>query len=75
MSAFPAPIKVAPNSTRWRLSALERYEAAVCGEPEPPPRTSENERFLTVRQVAARYGTSTPSVWRWAAESRKAEAA
>lgn len=74
MKSFPQPIKLSSNMTRWRLSDLESHEAALCGEPEPPRRPPESERYLTAKQVADRYGMSTVSVWRWSAEARKAEA-
>ncbi len=62
---FPSPIKLSAGSTRWRLSSLEAYEAACAGRSEPKPRNAVDERYLTVKQVAVRYGASVPTVWRW----------
>ncbi len=70
----PQPVKIGDGCTRWRLSDLERYEAARAGEQEPSPRKPEDERYLSVKQVADRYGASVPSVWRWCAQSRNSEA-
>lgn len=39
--------------TRWRLSDLEKAETQMRGEPEPPTRSAEDERYLSVKQVAA----------------------
>lgn len=62
---FPAPIKLGPTTTRWRLSDLEQYEAAAAGDPAPAHRNAEDERYLPVKAVAARYGTHVATVWRW----------
>lgn len=62
---FPSPIKLSAGSTRWPLSALEAYEAACKGQSAPHPRNTAEERYLSVKQVAARYGASVPTVWRW----------
>ena len=63
---FPRWIHLGPNCTRWRLSDLEAYEARCSGGPEPLARSPENERYMSVRQVAERYETSVPTIWRWA---------
>lgn len=66
---FPHPIKIAPNSTRFRLSDLERFEAECAGEQPPPQRSAADERYLTVQQVAERYSASRPTIWRWINEA------
>jgi len=71
MKPFPQAVKLSLGMTRWRLSDLEAYEAAACGEPAPEPRPSDRERYLSAKQVAERYGCSTVSVWRWSAASRE----
>jgi len=68
---FPTPSKFSGGSTRLALSRLESYEARCAGEPEPAPRDSRNERYLSVKQVAERYGVSVATIWRWCQESRK----
>lgn len=68
MKTFPNPIKLSPGATRWRLSDLERYEAAARGE-SVRPRDPASERYLTVKQVAIRYSASVPTVWRWVRNS------
>jgi len=68
---FPEPIRLGENTTRWRLSDLERFEAAAAGEPVPRRRDPADERYLSVRQVADRLGSSIPSIWRWTAEARQ----
>ncbi len=72
---FPSPIQLGPSSTRWRLSDLEAYEAQCAGDPSPPRRSSEHELYLDVKQVAARYSSSAPTVWRWVRNGRKQEVA
>ncbi|MGQ7242941.1 helix-turn-helix transcriptional regulator [Salinicola sp. V024] len=32
--------------------------------------TMENQKFLSVKQVATRYGVSVPTVWNWARDGR-----
>lgn len=68
---FPLPVRLGVQATRWRLSDLETYEARIAGEPDPPPRDRASDRYLSVRQVADRYGASVPSVWRWTAQARQ----
>jgi predicted DNA-binding transcriptional regulator AlpA len=63
-SKFPQPVKF-ESCTRWPLSALEAYEAQSQGRPAPKPRPSEEERYLSVRQVAERLGVAVATVWRW----------
>lgn len=67
---FPTPHRL-QGSTRWRLSEILAYEAAKVGEPAPalPP---EQERYLQDRQVAARFGVSRNTVWRWCREAAHA---
>lgn len=67
VTKFPVPVRFGERAIRYRLSDLERYEAALAGEPPP-----ENlaERYLTTREVADRLGVSVPSVWRWACTAR-----
>ncbi|WP_148045577.1 hypothetical protein [Salinisphaera orenii] len=70
---FPSPTKLAPNCSRWPLSALEKYEADRLGyqhESRPPDR----EIYLSDIQVAARYNVSRNSVWRWAREGAEVAA-
>lgn len=68
---FPQPRKIG-HATLWRLHDLQRYEALCSGEAEPAEPLPESERFLTVKQVAARYGKSPVTIWRWAQASRTA---
>lgn len=68
MESFPTPVRLSAGATRWRLSDLEAYEAACAGEAIPERRNAENERFLSARQVAHRYGASVPTVWRWCSQ-------
>ena len=75
MTRFPAPLQLGPSSTRWRLSDLEAYEAHCSGDPCPPRRSSEDERYFDVKQVAARYSSSPATVWRWVRNGRDQEAA
>lgn len=65
---LPQPAKFSRGCTRWPLSALEAAEAQARGEVRP--RASEREVYLSVKQVARRYGVSVPTIWRWCAESR-----
>lgn len=69
MQNFPTPRQLGANCTRWPLSELLAYEAARDGK-EPRKLDPEQERFLSVRQVAARYAASVTTVWRWARESQ-----
>lgn len=69
---FPQPIRLGPRVPRWRLSDLEAFEAACRGQPAPEPRDGTRERYLTAEQVAERFAASINSVWRWAAEARRA---
>lgn len=62
---FPTPVKFSDGCTRWVLSDLEAFEALRLGRPIPPRRSSEDERYLSARQVADRLGTSTSTIWRW----------
>ena len=62
---FPAPVKLSPRCTRWRLSDLESYENQQL-DGKPSVATSPDERYLTDKQVAARYGVSRQTPWRWA---------
>lgn len=66
-SSFPKPERIGTGCTRWRLSELLAYEAARDGK-APPAVPPERERYLSARQVAARYDASVTSVWRWARE-------
>jgi len=65
-SLFPHPYHMGPgrSCTRWRLSDLLAYEAASTGE-TPPALAPLEERYLSVKQVAERYGASVPTIWRW----------
>lgn len=65
MQNFPNPQRLGVNCTRWALSDLLRYEAARDGK-QPPTLDPGQERYLSARQVAARYNASVTSVWRWA---------
>lgn len=68
---FPAPVSLAPGSTRWRLSDLMRWESARAGEPAPAIDRA-SDQYLTDRQVAARLGVARQSIWRWCAVARGA---
>lgn len=74
ITLFPEPVRLGANMTRFRLSAIERYERACAGEPEPEPRASVDERWLRVTDVAKRLHCSTPTVWRRVVEAREARA-
>lgn len=65
--SFPKPRTLGVNCTRWALSDLLEYEARRDGK-EPSMLAPEQERYLSARQVAARYDASVTSVWRWARE-------
>lgn len=71
---IPPPFKPSPHATRWALSSLERAEAEARGETPPPPRGAD-EVFLNVREVAARYGVSVPTVWRQVQATRRRQRA
>lgn len=66
---FPGPRKVAGNCTRWALSELLEYEARREGK-EWIRLAPEAERYLSAGEVAARYGASVTSVWRWARNAK-----
>jgi predicted DNA-binding transcriptional regulator AlpA len=68
MIPFPRPVRLARNSTRWRLHDLIVYEAACSGAPIPE-HDPATDRYLTDREVAARYGVSRVAPWRWARAS------
>lgn len=63
MATFPPAVRLGPATTRWRESDLLAFE----GVPEIP--ASAASRYLRDVEVAARYGVSRQTVWRWAAES------
>lgn len=65
---FPAPVKLGPSTTRWRLSDLARWEAAQASAPIEAP---AQDAYLTDRDVAARYGIGRVTVWRWAREGAR----
>lgn len=67
---FPTPIHLGPCATRWRLSDLERFEAACSSRSVASLRDALEERYLTVKEVSARYGASVSTVWRWVRESK-----
>ena len=72
MQHFPEPVRLSRNTTRWLLDDLEQHEAHLEGrvhEPGSSPKT-----YLSVRQVADRYGVSVCTVWRWAAATTRAAA-
>lgn len=69
-ATFPAPVKLSPGSTRWRLTELAGYEAALTGT--APAQVAES--YLTVAQVAKRYGVSVATIWRWSAAGQSAAA-
>lgn len=73
MATFPQPHKLGANFTRWALSELLAFEAARDGK-EPPATAAADERYLNVKQVAARYQAGTTTIWRWADEARKVAA-
>lgn len=62
---FPEPVRLTGKITRWRESELCEFDGS-----EPPA----TERFLSVKEVAQRYGVTTASIWRWQASSRKGAA-
>lgn len=61
---IPTPYRL-NGCTRWRLSELESAEAALTGDLEANNRKPVDDRYLSVKQVAARYSVSIPTVWRW----------
>jgi predicted DNA-binding transcriptional regulator AlpA len=64
---FPLPGRMGPRQTRWRGSDLLRWEQ------EKGFDTSDQDiagRFLTIREVCARYSLSPATVWGWCARSR-----
>lgn len=65
MTTFPKPSRLGTNCTRWALSDLLKYEAAQLGE-SAPDILPESERYLTVKEVAARFSVGKTTVWRWA---------
>lgn len=65
MPTFPKPHKLGAGSSRWALSELLAYEARRDGK-QPPTLPPEQERFLSVKQVAKRYNAGVTTVWRWA---------
>ena len=56
---FPPGRKIGPNSRRWTPEELVAWEQSRGIQMAPPA------GMLDVRQVATRYGTSVPTVWRW----------
>ena len=73
MLHFPTPTKISSGSTRWQLQELLAYEAAIEGRPAPILRPEENQ-FLNVQEVALRYASSVPTIWRWCREARSRRA-
>lgn len=65
MQSFPKPVRIGGHCTRWLQSDLERYDAA-CGGKQSPQVDPDRECYLSARRVAARYGTSISTIWRWA---------
>lgn len=57
---------------RWPLSELEKAEAEARGAPPPEPRNPADERYLSDKQVAQRYGVSRTTVWRWSEKAAEA---
>ena len=57
---LPRP-KYFKRERRWRLSELLVYEAALAGEPPPPPLSPEQERWLTAAQL--RHRLSVSDMW------------
>jgi predicted DNA-binding transcriptional regulator AlpA len=41
---FPAPFKITPRVTVWRLSAVRAYIQAKCAETQAPPAPSSSPR-------------------------------
>jgi len=70
MVSFPQPVSIGDSTKRWRLSDLRRYEAARSGVESSAP--ADEERFLSDKQVAERYGVARGTVWRWAAGDKAA---
>jgi len=68
--AFPKPIRISANCARWRLSELLRFDADLEGR-EPVQLSEEQERYMSARDVARRYGVSTASVYRWATRTER----
>lgn len=64
--AFPKPYKL-HGATRWRLSDILGYEAARLGRPAVELEPDE-ERYLSDKQLAERFGVTRGSIWRWARE-------
>ena len=71
---FPQPLTI-NGTTMWRVHDLAVYEAKQMGKPLPPEPAPEQEQFIRVKAVAARYNTHPTTVWRWTARSRDGEAA
>jgi prophage regulatory protein len=51
--AFPQPIKISAACTRWKLSALERFEAEQSGEAEGTAAAEKAAREKILANVAA----------------------
>jgi len=68
---FPQPVRPSPAVTRWRLSDLLKYEAALAGT---DPATIPQETFLPAKRVASRYGVGISTIWRWAATAQEGAA-
>jgi len=68
---FPRPIHLTPGCSRWRLSDLEKFDARAECRPEPVQREPEDERFLSVNQVATRYAVSIQTIHRWASPKQR----
>ncbi|BAZ94292.1 uncharacterized protein FOKN1_1910 [Thiohalobacter thiocyanaticus] len=68
MVPFPQPIKL-NGSTRFPPTAIHEWEASH--GLDLPPLTG----MVNVKQLAARYGVSVATIWRWAQKARKDAAA
>jgi len=72
---FPQPVKLSGNASRWRLSDLLAWEAARNGAAAAPDLPASEERYLRDVEVAARYGVHRVTVWAWASQSSRGQAA
>ncbi|MAT66241.1 MAG: hypothetical protein CMN57_11430 [Gammaproteobacteria bacterium] len=68
MKHFPQPHKIG-GATRWSPNEIRAFEAAT-GLDLPAP-----TGMLSDTQLAARYGVSRATIWRWASKARKEAAA
>lgn len=61
----PSISKVAQTENYNVPSALKKYVPVPSGYIAP---STEDEKYLSVKEVAHRYSVSVPTIWRWAKE-------